>query len=607
MKNVGLFRYSGVSLLSLAFLGAGSASAFAPDETVSPAQNSNDSATSIVIPRSGERLIRPHAVPADQERFTTGVGGETKHDQVSKTPLLFSGKLSLNLNEQLGKSRFVALSKMNRLKASNAVEKVVRNYIDLHKDELGLSNGNLKFAEKKFFVDSESTLISFQYEVAGVPVVGADVSFRFSHGQLVQVFTRTFGLKEGDIASLPKSLPSQAHLDSTLVQVLGPDAKIIAGKTSHVIFPKLDKNQYTFHRAVRFEAMSMGGRAFSVTRSLDSAEVLEWMPLNFNYEGDIKALVNNRSVTDGTSVVGMPFVMVKATGSGVGSKNYEADQNGRLITPTDSVTVKLASKRFVVSNSSGKAATMTSASDVTFDASNSTIAETSTYYHLHVVQTWAKEFISPTWFDQKMNANVNINDACNAYYQFGSVNFFRAGDKKTRSGKQISCNNTGEIADVVYHEWGHGLDDNTGGIDDGAYSEGIGDIVSMFITKSPLVGPGFLKDGSPVRNLDGEYQYPPKADEREVHKEGLIIGATWYHLVQGFEKKYGAEEGRQRAKKLFLKSLYTSSQYTDVYDALLALNSEGQAPNEAPDLCLINTTFVRHGLAKPAAQCTTIE
>ena len=70
----------------------------------------------------------------------------------------------------------------------------------------------------------------------------------------------------------------------------------------------------------------------------------------------------------------------------------------------------------------------------------------------------------------------------------------------------------------------------------------------MFITKSPLVGPGFLKDGSPVRNLDGEYKYPPKADEREVHKEGLIIGATWYHLVQGFEKKYGAEVGRQRAE-----------------------------------------------------------
>ena len=36
------------------------------------------------------------------------------------------------------------------------------------------------------------------------------------------------------------------------------------------------------------------------------------------------------------------------------------------------------------------------------------------------------------------------------------------------------CANTGLIADVIYHEWGHGLDANTGGIHDGAFSEGLG-------------------------------------------------------------------------------------------------------------------------------------
>ena len=47
----------------------------------------------------------------------------------------------------------------------------------------------------------------------------------------------------------------------------------------------------------------------------------------------------------------------------------------------------------------------------------------------------------------KITSTVNINDSCNAYYD-GNVNFFQKGG---------GCNNTGRIADVNYHEWGHGV------------------------------------------------------------------------------------------------------------------------------------------------------
>ena len=53
--------------------------------------------------------------------------------------------------------------------------------------------------------------------------------------------------------------------------------------------------------------------------------------------------------------------------------------------------------------------------------------------------------------------NVNLNQTCNAFYSTtnGSINFYRSGG---------GCRNTGEIAAVFDHEWGHGLDDNdTGG------------------------------------------------------------------------------------------------------------------------------------------------
>ena len=74
---------------------------------------------------------------------------------------------------------------------------------------------------------------------------------------------------------------------------------------------------------------------------------------------------------------------------------------------------------------------------------------------------------------------VNLRDTCNAVYTGSGVNFYRSGN---------GCNNTGMIADVVYHEWGHGLDDHTRP-GDASTGEGTADVVSMMMTHSPLMAP----------------------------------------------------------------------------------------------------------------------
>src|SRR6185503_15367956 len=95
------------------------------------------------------------------------------------------------------------------------------------------------------------------------------------------------------------------------------------------------------------------------------------------------------------------------------------------------------------------------------------------------------------YLDSTIATIVNINNSCNAVYT-GAVNFYRS---------SAACNNTGEIADVMQHEWGHGLDFGTAG-GDGATSEATGDAVAVHMTHSPLIGPYFEKSGNPVRNLD---------------------------------------------------------------------------------------------------------
>ena len=48
---------------------------------------------------------------------------------------------------------------------------------------------------------------------------------------------------------------------------------------------------------------------------------------------------------------------------------------------------------------------------------------------------------------------MNINSTCNAYWNGSTLNFYRSGG---------GCSNTGEIAAVFLHEWGHGMDQNAG-------------------------------------------------------------------------------------------------------------------------------------------------
>lgn len=82
-----------------------------------------------------------------------------------------------------------------------------------------------------------------------------------------------------------------------------------------------------------------------------------------------------------------------------------------------------------------------------------------------------------------LQTNMNIFDTCNAFYS-GSINFYRTGG---------GCRNTGEIAAVFDHEWGHGMDDHDTGHALSNSSEGYADIASMYRLWASCVGYGFFE------------------------------------------------------------------------------------------------------------------
>ncbi len=239
----------------------------------------------------------------------------------------------------------------------------------------------------------------------------------------------------------------------------------------------------------------------------------------------------------------------------------------------------------------------------------STPADRNAYYHLNQVRRIATKWLpNLAWLYEPFFAHTNIDATCNALYD-GDVYFFRSGQ---------GCGNTGEIADVIYHEWGHGIDLNT--VEgDGATGEGTADVVALHMTHSPLMGPGFLVDGTPVRNLDPNgprgllttsnigFKCPRFGASGplgfEVHCEGEIFGQTAWDLAQALVARHGHHTGWRVSERLFFTSLpfalgYLPTSFPSVYDAyLLADDTDGNLSNGTPHAAEIYAAFNRHGIA----------
>jgi hypothetical protein len=168
----------------------------------------------------------------------------------------------------------------------------------------------------------------------------------------------------------------------------------------------------------------------------------------------------------------------------------------------------------------------------------------------------------------------------------------------------MECANTGLISDVMFHEWGHGLDANTGGIEDGGMSEGFGDALAFFMTDDSRIGVDFLPvEQKPVRDVSIKKVYPTDVTG-QVHKDGLIIGGTWWDLYTALKAKHGYADGRKIMGKFLFKGVYQASKMTDVYAATVALDdNNADTTDGTPNFCLINKAFSDHGLAKPDASC----
>src|SRR5207253_8561178 len=119
------------------------------------------------------------------------------------------------------------------------------------------------------------------------------------------------------------------------------------------------------------------------------------------------------------------------------------------------------------------------------------------------------------FLDEQTKANVDIGQTCNAFYSGGTVNFFAEG---------MGCANTATVADVIYHEYEHGVHEHEivpgVGQFDGSFSEGQSDFIAASITGDSGMGRGFKLNDEPLRELDpvgDEARWPDNVGE--IHKQ----------------------------------------------------------------------------------------
>jgi hypothetical protein len=181
------------------------------------------------------------------------------------------------------------------------------------------------------------------------------------------------------------------------------------------------------------------------------------------------------------------------------------------------------------------------------------IAQVSAFLWVNAVHDFAAvvlDPLDPSHQLHRLSTNVNIDQRCNALYDHDttSLNFYR-GDDAPNADTGRQCANTA-FSDIVYHEYGHAVDDQLGGIHDLGYSEGFGDAMSLLLRRDPVVGHDFWGKGQNLRDASQPANWPPI--DPEPHEVGKIYGSFTWTLIQELKKTMSEDSAYAIAKHLIL-------------------------------------------------------
>jgi len=346
--------------------------------------------------------------------------------------------------------------------------------------------------------------VDFDVVQGGMRVEGARVVFRVNNGNLIQ-----FGTE--NLPAVGSLVPT---VKVTAAQALAAVSKYIGGFGSFDSFSDngslhlLPSNIPSTRSADGFDFGAGRGltKVYQFVFHRDGAqgtwqarvdastgELLDLVDINEYATAAVTGGTYLNSPTTGSEVVRpAPYADVSPVGTANSAGLYNFT-SGTVTSTLNGPFVKITDTCGAISqasDASGNIAFGTSAgTDCTtpgHGGAGNTHASREQFYQVNRIKDVVKGWLpANAWLGTKLTVNVNLNQTCNAYWNGTTLNFFKSGG---------GCGNTGEIAGVSLHEFGHGIDQNdgTGTAPDGATGESYGDTTGIIALHASCLGAGFL-------------------------------------------------------------------------------------------------------------------
>uniref|UniRef100_UPI0027B9C2FC COG1470 family protein n=1 Tax=Dokdonella sp. TaxID=2291710 RepID=UPI0027B9C2FC len=393
------------------------------------------------------------------------------------------------------------------------VETRLRDFIAANAELLGVKGVDLRLdpASSTVYGKGDSHwFVEFEQYQDGVRVDGANVFFRIAAGNIIQFGSNRIAPVR--IGSFPVSARDAAFAlaladigfaaGTTVSEVLDAGELLLlpvapAGDSGTADFAGSTGQGYAHRLVWRFTFRVHDDEAtYRVLTDAHSNRVIDVQNINTYVNATVTGGIYPTTNTDPEIVVPLPFAAVTNGSAKVTDALGIYDYSG------GAATSALDGKYFKMSDGCGSISLSNSTDgNLAFGSSGGTDCTTpgvggpgnthssrSGFYHLTNINRKAITFLpGNTWLNGKVTANMNVNDVCNAYWNGASLNFFKSGTYGS-----TFCSNTGEIAAVFLHEWGHGMDTNSGGsAGDMGSGEAVGDTFAFLETKTSCIGDNF--------------------------------------------------------------------------------------------------------------------
>ncbi|NNE08208.1 MAG: hypothetical protein HKN20_06560 [Gemmatimonadetes bacterium] len=237
--------------------------------------------------------------------------------------------------------------------------------------------------------------------------------------------------------------------------------------------------------------------------------------------------------------------------------------------------------------------------DIDWNNSNAQADEVTCFYFTNIVHEYLRDLDPGPGLDDidyQMPVTISRNDGfCpgNAWYDYNGINFCSA---------SATYGNTGELSDVVHHEFGHGITHriyNSQSSPPSDLHEGNSDVIANLLTNESIIGLGFFLNNCTggIRDSDNSLQYPGDWTGA-IHFSGQILAGVVWDAWQELQLTNTAQDAFDIIGNVWhhgRSMTLPTNQPDQVLSMLIADDDDGNLTNGTPNWTEICIGASNHG------------